>query len=283
MTNTRWLTPEGGPIGWIANASEAIKSHADPSYYDRRPLTSADLRRLSKFDLSSTAFSQGRFDNCYLIATLKALMDSPWGRKMLRSNLEVTDTCAVVHFYCQGERIPVPVRSVFKRGRGWGGVIESAYATFRLEHKGRLPTMGFPGIALEELTNHKARISHVRKMATLQRALQDSMPALASTVRSDPTRFLDSVNLKKQVYNAIVPAMIPGVGRVKLQIRAAHVYQVLAATQNTLTLVNPWEYNHDSVGDIIRAKGVKHPGTFLVGANHFRVLFGQVATVERRA
>lgn len=284
MSISPWLKPEGGLVGWVANTTEAIKSIRTPDYYERTPLTPADLEHLARFELSSTDFSQGKFDNCYLVATLKALIDSPRGAQAMRGNLEVRANGATVYFYCQNDRIPITVRSVFTHGISaprrqisWGAVVESAYARFRLDHKGRLPTMGFPATALTELTGQPTRTYHFRKLSAARRGLDRGEPVLASTVRNDPTRFLDQVDLRHQTFNAVVPALVPGQGHTRLQVRAAHVYQIQSADRDYVTLINPWEYNYAADGTILRAHGVPHRGEFTLGAAHFRALFGQVA------
>ncbi|MSS83205.1 hypothetical protein FYJ24_00165 [Actinomycetaceae bacterium WB03_NA08] len=297
--DVRATFPQGGLLGWGANLTEALNYRNNPKLYARRTLTSADLRSLKRQIVTPDpgAFSQGSMDDCYLISDLKALMSTEVGRKQIEAMVEVHRDFAVIWFWDGLRRIPVRVRSVFEAGvrriRGprtpLAAVIESAYAHFRWEFQGRLPTMGFSGDTLGEIAGvavwQKRRVLGLRDtdVAAIGRARSADLPVVVSTVGSNPVEFTDAFDIRKRTFDAEAPARIPGLGDVSVRIRAAHAYMVTSVGANWVELVNPWEYNYGTDGQVLRATEGVHQGALTVRLPIFMRLFGHVGLIPSRS
>lgn len=297
------LIPDGGPVGWSANLTEALRYQRDKSLYERTPLTSADLKVLARgAEWDPGSFAQGAMDDCYLISGLKALASNDIGQRQLQSMVSVPGDYAVVRFWDGLNRVAVPVSSVFRRGvkriRGprisAAAVVESAWATFRLSKRGRFPTMGLSGETLRDLvgvsTFQRRRLlgSKTKDLHLLQRTVDAGLPAVASTIGTNPAEFTDVVDFKKRTFDAVVNASVPGVGTREVQIRAAHAYAITGIDMDSesgsqITIINPWEYNRLRDGTVIRATAGPHAGALTIAGTDFCRLFGHLGLVPTRS
>ncbi|GEM_PF-5336799 len=297
--NLHYWLPSGGIAGLTANISEALRYRREPDLYERTELTPQSIASIHRQmnHLSAGSFAQGRMDNCYLVSAIKALANTPLGQRQLRTMMRIEKDHIAVRFWDTIGYTWVPVRSIFTHGiqttrthprASFASAIESAYAEFRLVAKGRLPTMGFTGETLEEITGvqtlQKRRLTGFRDhdLQLISNALSAKMPATVSTVGANPTLFTDVYDITKGQFNAVAEAVVPGIGPRLLQVRAAHAYLITAVNDN-VTLVNPWEYNRLDDGDVIRAKSVPHPGTFQLSLDIFKRLFGHFALIPPKS
>lgn len=236
---------------------------------DRKPLTEADVRRIMK-DLESLDMSkvdQGEIGDCYMLATLAGVLNSPEGRAFVRKQIEPhygrngkIDGFFVTLYdrhFLTGEVTTrkVLVRDVYTHGVGERHVMG--------KHVTYVPSIGsLYETAYGQIHPGGTRLSYIQRgiKGGFHADAYEAITGLSSvSVASENVGDMENREYaplsKQEIINAVnngqaVTTQTQLSGELKphdgKQISTAHVYTVISADEENLTLRNPWGHNNET-------------------------------------
>lgn len=301
------LVEEATAAGAVCAAELRDALHLEPVNLDDggsnigqlRDLTQADITRiLNEIDNPDhTGVVQGAIGDCYLLASLMALMNTPGATRWLEGCLQVhhgkdgkpdgflvtiyddpfhrtqdtQHTTLVTSTYLHGTNGSVPtIVSIFEAAYGQthlGGTRDS-FSSGGISG-------GWAEDALEELTGTSAAVERkgvvwgfgegygTTQRASIQEALTNDQPLAASTVAKLPW----------QDHDMGADVTIDGQTQT-INISRSHVYMVVTADEDTVTLRNPWGRNYDSANH-------RFGGTFTMSWDEFGSKYSSVAIGDK--